>query len=316
MGFGCLWYNLTSMRPQKQILGHLAAIFTIFVWGITFISTKVLLVPFTPVEIMFYRLVLALLALFIASPPRLAWGKLDHRALRDEWKIMAAGLCGVTLYFLFQNIALSYTTAANVSVLVSVAPLLIKLVSRPFLNEKLKANFFIGFTAAIAGIILIAFNGSFVLKLNPLGDLLSILAALVWAFYSVLIKKISAQQSAVFSVTRKVFFYGLLFVLPVLPLFEFRLGLERLAVLPNLLNLLFLGVGASALCYITWNYAVHLLGPVKTSVYIYMIPIVAIVASVLVLHETITLVAGIGMALILTGMTLSEREKASQHSQQ
>ena len=297
------------MKPHNPILGHLAALFTIFVWGITFISTKLLLVPFTPVEIMFFRLVLAALALFIVSPPRLPWGRLDRHALRAEWKIMAAGLCGVTLYFLFQNIALSYTLAANVSVLISIVPLFTALVSRAFLNEKLKAYFFLGFTVAMVGIILIAFNGSLVLKLNPLGDLLSILAALVWAFYSVLIKKISAQHSDMFVVTRKVFFYGLLFLLPVLPLFEFRLGLERLAVLPNLFNLLFLGVVASALCYVTWNVAVHILGPVKSSVYLYMIPVVTIIVSVLVLHETITLVAGIGMALILTGMALSEKER-------
>lgn len=289
-------------------MGHLAALFTIFVWGITFINTKVLLVSFTPVEIIFFRLVLAVLALFAANPPRPAWGRPNRCALHDEWKIMAAGLCGVTLYFLFQNLALSYTLAANVSVLISTAPLFTALVSRAAANETLKANFFLGFTAAMAGIILIAFNGSLVLKLNPLGDLLSILAALVWAFYSVLIKKISAQQSSLFSLTRKVFFYGLLFLLPVLPLFEFHLGLERLAVLPNLLNLFFLGVAASALCFVTWNYAVRLLGPVKTSVYIYLVPVVTIIASVLVLHESITPVAATGMALILTGMALSERE--------
>ncbi len=297
------------MEQQKQIVGHLTALFTIFLWGITFISTKMLLVSFTPVEIMFYRLILAMLALFVVCPPRLSWGKLDCHALRDEWKIMAAGLCGVTLFFLYQNIALSYTLAANVSVLISVAPLFTALVSRAILNEKLKTNFFLGFTLAMAGIILIAFNGSLVLKLNPLGDLLSILAALVWAFYSVLIKKISAQQSTLLTITRKVFSYGLLFLLPVLPLFEFRLGLERLVVLPNLLNLLFLGLGASAVCYITWNYAVHLLGTVKTSVYIYMVPVITMIASALTLHETITLVSGIGIALILTGMALSERVK-------
>ena len=299
------------MQPRTQVQGHLAAFFSIFVWGITFIFTKLLLVPFTPVEIMFYRLVLAVLALFVISPPHLAGGKLDRHALRDEWKIMVAGLCGVTLFILFQNIALSYTLAANVSVLISTAPLFTALVSRTVLNEKLKTNFFLGFTAAMVGIILIAFNGSLVLKLNPLGDLLSILAALVWAFYSVLIRKISAGGSAMFTVTRKVFFYGLLFTLPVLPLFEFRLELERLTVLPNLLSLLFLGVVALALCYVTWSYAVSLLGPVKTSSYIYMVPLVTIVVSALVLHETITLVAGIGMALILIGMALSEREKVS-----
>jgi drug/metabolite transporter (DMT)-like permease len=111
------------------------------------------------------------------------------------------------------------------------------------------------------------------------------------------------------AVTRKVFTYGLLFSLPVLPLFDFRLGVERLAVLPNLLHLFFLGAMASALCYITWNVAVHHLGSIKTSVYIYLIPIITIVVSLLVLHEPVTAVAGVGMALILTGMVLSEREK-------
>jgi len=299
------------MEPSKQIWGHLAAFFTIFVWGITFISTKLLLVTFSPIEIMFFRLTLAVLALVIVSPPRFHPGRLDVRALRDSWKPMLAGLCGVTLYFMFQNIALTYTLAANVGVLVSIAPLFIALVSRVVLQEKLKANFFIGFIAAIAGIILIAYNGSFVLKLNPLGDLLSILAALVWSIYSVTIKKINAPQSAVFSLTRNVFFYGFLFMLPLLPLFEFRLGLERLADLPNLFNLLFLGVVASALCFVTWNYAVHVLGPVKTSVYIYVVPVISIIASALVLHESITLVSAVGMALILAGMVLSERGKAS-----
>ena len=307
------------MQTPKNILGHLAAFFTIFVWGITFINTKVLLVSFTPVEIMFYRLVISLLVLIAINPPHLVrgmhppvgpdgarwWGKW----LLHEWRYMAAGLCGVTLYFLFQNLALSYTLAANVSVLVSVAPLFTALVSRAFLNEKLKSNFLIGFSAAIAGIILIAFNGSFVLNLNPLGDLLSVLAALVWAFYSVLIKQISAQQNSMFAVTRKVFTYGLIFILPLLPFFDFDLGLERLLVLPNLLNLLFLGAVASAICFVSWNYAVQVLGPVKTSVYIYMIPVITIIASALVLDESVTAVALIGMTLILSGMAISEREK-------
>jgi drug/metabolite transporter (DMT)-like permease len=295
------------MKPSNQIWGHLAAFFTIFVWGITFISTKVLLVIFSPLEIMFFRLVMAVVALFIASPPGLARGQWNRTFLRNEWKPMVAGLCGVTLYFMFQNIALTYTLAANVSVLVSVAPLFTALVSRAVLHEKLKTNFLIGFSAAIAGIILVAFNGSLVLKLNPLGDLLSILAALAWAFYSVTIRKINAPQSSMIALTRKVFTYGLLFMLPALPLFQFRLGLERLAALPNLLNLLFLGVVASALCFVTWNFALHRLGPVKTSIYIYLVPVITVVTSAIVLRESITLVSTAGMILILIGMALSER---------
>jgi drug/metabolite transporter (DMT)-like permease len=290
---------MTSL--PSNLRGHLAAFFTISVWAITFISIKVLLVPFTPMEITFYRLALALAALLIVAPPRP--GKWEWAA---EWKFMAAGLFGVTLYFIFQNVALSYTLAANVSVLVSVNPLFTALAARLFLGEKLKANFFLGFVAAILGIILIAFNGSLVLKLNPLGDLLSILAALVWAGYVVMVKKASSTHSPLL-ITRKVFTYGFLFMLPLLPLFDFRWGIARLAEPANLLNLLFLGVVASALCFFTWNYAVGVLGPVKTTVYIYAVPVITIIASALFLKEPITAVALTGMALILAGMALSER---------
>lgn len=300
---------MSSTKPVNHLSGHLAALFSICVWGITFIATKLLLVDFTPIETMFYRLLLAVLALFIISPPRIRDLRFNLRSLRSEWKIMAAGLCGVTLYFICQNIALSYTQAANAGVLVSVAPLFTALVSRVILKEPLKANFLLGFSLAMAGILLVTFSGSGQLKLNPLGDLLTILAALAWAFYGVFIKQVGTSQQTILVTTRKVFLYGLLFLLPLLPFFEFRPDLGRLIQPANLLNLIFLGVIASALCYITWNVAVGQLGPVKTSAYLYLIPVITIIFSLLVLHETITLLSLGGMILILSGMAISEQEK-------
>ena len=125
--------------------------------------------------------VLAFLTLLIAKPPRLPPDALHPwrgLSVREELKYAGAGLCGVTLYMLFQNTALSFTMASNVSVPISTTTLFTALAARFFLKEEaLKPNFFIGFAVAIAGIILIAFNGNFFLKLNPLGDLLAILAA-------------------------------------------------------------------------------------------------------------------------------------------
>lgn len=63
------------------------------------------------------------------------------------------------------------------------------------------------------------------------------------------------------------------------------------------LNLIYLGLGASALCFVTWNYAVGTLGAVKTSVYIYIVPVITAVASVIVLKEEITWMAAIGIGL-------------------
>ena len=282
--------------------GHLAALLTILIWGTTFISTKVLLTDFQPVEILFFRFVAGTLALFLVCP-RLLKGT----TWKQELVFMGAGLCGVCLYYLLENIALTFTMASNVGVIISVAPFFTALLSRLFLKqeERLNIGFFIGFLVAMAGIALISFNGS-ALHLNPVGDLLALLAAFIWACYSILTRKISSYGYNTILTTRRVFLYGLLFMIPVLLLSDPVIDFPRFADRTNLLNLLFLGLGASALCFVTWNSAVRLLGAVRTSVYIYLTPVITIVASVLILHEPFAWMTGIGTVLTLAGLVLSE----------
>lgn len=98
--------------------GHLAALVTILIWGTTFISTKVLLVDFQPIEILFFRFLMGLLALMIVYPHRL-----KGTTIKQESVFVAAGLCGVCLYYLLENIALTYTIASNVGVIISCCPL-------------------------------------------------------------------------------------------------------------------------------------------------------------------------------------------------
>lgn len=190
---------------------------------------------------------------------------------RQEFAFAAAGLCGVCLYYLLENIALTYTMASNVGVIISVAPFFTALLSHLFLHqdEKLRPGFFLGFAVAMAGIILISFNGSS-LQFGPTGDLLALLAAFLWACY------------------------------------YFQWDLTRFANPVYLLNILFLGLGASALCFVTWNFAVKRLGAVRTSIYIYMVPVITLIASVLILHEPFTWMTGVGMFLTLAGLLLSE----------
>lgn len=296
------------MKPDSTA-GHLSALFTVAVWGTTFISTKILLEDFQPVEILFIRFTLGLLALALACPRRLR-----SAGRRQELTFAAAGLCGVCLYYLLENIALTYTLASNVGVIISVVPFFTAALSSLVLKEPPPGkSFFLGFAVAMLGIFLISFNGAR-LELNPAGDLLALLAALVWACYSVLTRKISAYGYPTILTTRRVFCYGLLWMLPALFLFECRLGPERFASAVNLGNLLFLGFGASAVCFVTWNFAVKILGAVKTSVYTYLAPVITVAASVLILREPITPLAGLGTVLTLAGLLLSEwkpsREKA------
>lgn len=293
------------MNPNKNTIGHSSALITILIWGTTFISTKILLTDFSPIEILFFRFVMALLALLIVYPHRL---KITDK--KQEITFAFAGLCGVTLYFLLENIALTFSMASNVGVILSISPFFTAIFAHFFLDtEKLHGNFFIGFFSAILGIFLISFNGSSAFHLNPIGDVLAILAAIVWAAYSILTKKISSYGYNTIQSTRRIFTYGILFMIPALFFFDFKLDLKRFVNPIYLFNILFLGLGASALCFVTWNIAVRLLGAVKTSIYIYMVPVITVVTSVIVLHEKITWMAALGTLFTLLGLFISESKR-------
>ena len=228
---------------KKATTGHIAALVTIMIWGTTFISTKILLADFTPIEILFFRFLLGLLVLII-----IYLKSLKIKDKKQELTFAAAGLCGICL---------------------------------------------------------ISFNGK-ELELNPIGDILAVVAALVWAVYSLLTRKISSYGLNTIGTTRKIFTYGILFMLPFLFVFDFNLDVQKVIKPEYALNLIYLGLGASALCFVTWNYAVGVLGTVKTSVYIYIVPVITVVTSVIVLKEKITWIAAIGIGLTLIGLFLSE----------
>ena len=249
---------------NKTLTGHLAAFITILIWGTTFISTKVLLRSFSPIEILFIRFVIGYLALWCACPK--SFKPADRK---QEGYFVLAGLLGVTLYYLFENIALTYTLASNVGVIISIAPFFTVIFTCVFLREgRPGARFFCGFLIAMAGIFLISFDSGQTLKLNPMGDILAVIAAVLWASYSTLMKKITGFGYNTVQVTRRIFFYGIILMVPALFWMGFDVKLDQFLEPVMLMNLIFLGLGASALCFATWNYAVKILGSVKTIIYI------------------------------------------------
>ncbi len=290
------------MLPTSQRFGHLTAFFTILVWGITFVSTKILLRSFSPIEILFTRFLLGFIALNIIAPARLV-----VQSRRDELLFIGAGLTGITLYFLLENIALTMSTAANVGVIVSVTPFFTAFTSHWFLKTPRPGfMFYIGFLFAISGIALLSIGTGGTLAWNPRGDILAVLAALVWSLYSVIIRKITAKGYASIAVTRRSFMYGLIGMVPAIFLMDFRLGLERFTDPATVGHILFLGLGASAMCFVTWNMSVRLLGAVRTSMYIYLVPVVTVASAVVFLGEALTTPLLVGTALTLLGLWLSE----------
>lgn len=290
------------MHKKQQIVGHLIALFTVFIWGTTFVSTKVLLEEFTPVEVLFTRFAIGLLVLYMMNHKKM---KLKDR--KHEWYFIGAGITGITLYFLFENIALTYSTASNIGILLACVPFMTGILSYFIMKEPLNRAFFIGFVFTIIGIYIINFNGQVVLKLNPLGDFLAIIAGFIWALYCIFLRKIEQYEYDTIQTTRRIFAWGILFMIPVLILMGYDPKLEIMTKPVYLANFLYLGIGACAVCFVTWNIALKMLGVVKTSMYLYLNPVITIIASAIILNERITWIAILGTIFILLGLIISQQ---------
>ena len=295
-----------SKVTDKKLLGHIFAIFTIIVWGTTFIASKLLLSVLTPAQLMALRFLLAYIFLRIIKPrhPKLVF--------KDELLFLLLGITGCSAYFMCENAALLYTQTTNVSIIVATAPILTSLLTHFFTKgERINSNIIYGFFVAFIGIVLVVFNGTVVLKLNPKGDILSLGAALSWAVYSVLqhtdVKK---YDSIVFS--SKVMFYGFITSLPVL-IYKKELAVDYKALMnsESIFCILFLGLVGSGLCYVLWRFSSKTLGIVATSNYIYFIPFVTMLASFLILkNEKITFMGVVGAVLVVLGVVISQTKKS------
>lgn len=292
--------NLRGESPK--LVYHLAALLIVLAWGVSFVSTKVLLDNgLRPAEIYIYRFLLAYLLVLCVCHKRLF-----SNSLRDELLFATCGLCGGSIYFIAENTALEYTLVSNVSLITAISPLLTTfLIGMIYKSERPSKGIYIGSIVALMGVACVIFNSSFVVKMNPIGDLLSFAAALSWAVYSLVLRKLNALYSIMF-ISRKTFFYGVLTALPYMltePEITSPTVLLQADVWPHML---FLGVFASMIAYVIWAQSVKHLGAITASNYIYLQPIVTLIASVIILSETITIVGYLGCALILGGLWLGD----------
>jgi len=212
------------------------------------------------------------------------------------------------LYFVSENEAIGISYVNNVAFIVCTAPLITMLLGMIFVKSiKASRKLLIGSAIALIGVAIVIYNGKFVLNLNPIGDLLALTAATCWAVYSLIIKNISTRYSAIF-ITRKVFFYGILTVLPMFLLRPWTFSMDGFLRPEVWMNLLFLGVIASFVCFFSWSVAVSKIGVMDTSNYIYLNPVTTVIASALVLNEPMTLMAYLGSALILLGVFVANKK--------
>jgi len=301
-------------------LGALMVAFAVTVWGVTFVNTKALLVSFSALEIQVLRFALAYVALWIVYPRRVRvpW--------RDEGLFVGLGLTGVAIYQLLENCAIHYTNASNVAILVSLCPVITALIVR-FLGggTPLRLLFFVGCAVASVGVTLVSLVGIREFHFRPVGDLIAVVAMLSWGFYSHLIGFVAQRAYAQLFVVRRTFFWALVLTLPVVAFgmtepgraavggslavtCDAAVNAARFADPLTYLNVGFLGLLASAACFVLWNKACTLLGVVRCTACLYLVPAVTVLVAFCFLGERLTFASTLGAFLIVAGVILSVRK--------
>lgn len=299
------------------MLWHLLALAVACIWGCTFVASKVLLnAGLTPAEIMCMRFAIAWVLM-------LPW---CHAKLRTNWhdelRFLLLGLSGGSLYFLSENTAVKLTSSTStVALIVSTTPIVTALMNRCFHRaEHLSSRFLSGSMIALAGVALVIFNGVFVLDDDPMVMLLSFGAAVTWGVYSMIIRTLEGHYSSAV-ITRKVFFWGIITMLPVCcyemlggdsMLYQAETSGWNLGLLGQddvWTTLVFLGLVASLGCFLAWNVALRYIGVIAAGNYLYFNPVTSLLAAWFVLNERITLLAIVGCALTIVGVYLCNYKK-------
>lgn len=301
-----LLFRTTKMRQKSSstnLMVNLAGTVTIIMWGLSFISSKVLLENgLGPVEIYLYRFVLAYLIILFFSHK-----KIKCNSWRDEGLFCLCGLTAGSIYFIAENTALEYTLVQNVSLLTSLSPLTTALlVAVMYTNERPGRGMIIGSCIAFCGVSCVILNSATSLEVHPVGDILSLAACFSWSVYSLILRRLSANYDTWF-MTRKTFFYGIITAFPFLLLSpELNNPITALSKPEVIVNICFLGIGASFIAYLLWSLTVKHLGAFRANNFMYFQAVVTMIASYLILGEGITMVGILGCALIIGGLWVGD----------
>lgn len=304
--------NIASSRAQQSrktlLWANIGMLATAAVWGLSFVSTKVLTeqkpVGLQPVEIYLYRFILAYVVMLALCHKRIlaySW--------RDELLFLLLGLTGGSLYFVTENIAVTRTDVANVSLITSLSPLITTfIIAALYRSERPGVWTVIGSLIALGGVFCVVLDGGEGASIHPVGDLLALCAAVSFSIYSIIIKKVNATYSALF-ITRKSFFYGLVTALPFMALEPQHAPISILLQPQVYGNLIFLGVMCSLGGFLMMAKAIDVIGPIKANNYLYVQPLVTLIAGWLILNQSVGWIGFLGCLLIIGGLWLSDRLK-------
>jgi RarD protein len=286
-----------------MILPRLLLLFTVIVWGCTFVATKILVQYVNPAELLGLRMIIGLpILLAVVLIKRL---KFDFN--RGQQLNLLLGSAVLTLHFLIQITGIKYTTATNTGWLISVTPLILAVISYVFLKERIGRSTIIGIAVATAGVLLLMSKGDFgnIGWLESVGDWLVLGSAFTWAIYTAVTRDISRAKNPV-AVTFAILLPAGVIVIGYM---LFTSDWSKFIHLPSdgLVSLLFLGVLGTALGHWFWQEGVSKIGAAKAGIFLYLEPVATTCLAVPYLKEPFGMATAAGGLLVLAGVIYAER---------
>ena len=272
------------------------------IWAGSFPFIKFGLRELDPINLVFWRFLIATPPLFIYTLIKHGKKMVDFKL--KEWVILLfLALSGVSLLYIVQFMALKHTTAINGSILINVSAIFIALMSYLLLKEKINARKFMGVAIGFAGIVIVISNGQiqFFNSSTFFGDILMVIDGFIWACYTIAGKNIIERKN-VEIVTSWAFMFGILTLIPFL-IFQFRIPTQTI----TWISILYMGLLCSVFGYLLWYFALERETATNVAIYIYLIPIFTVIIAYYTLNETITILKAIGGALTIVGVYLVEK---------
>lgn len=289
------------MKGKRAFAGHLMALLTVLVWGATYVASDYLLESYSALQILLLRFLLAYLVLWILKPRMLR-----ITSLNSELGMLALALSGVLAYYFLEARAIVYGGPTNTSILVSTVPMWTLLLLCLTTKQTMHLRHLLGFLVAIAGVVLVVYNGAAItFTMNTAALACALGACSCWGIYSLLINGFQKTDSIL--LTRRMLFYTLIFMVPLTLFLDGVPSLKPIWNIPGALSLVLLGVFGSGVCYVWWKASIDRIGVVVTTNYIYLNPFVTMAVAVLMGREPLSLLGVVGAVLILGGILLSNK---------
>lgn len=286
---------------DKKILPLVSIIFTVIIWGLSFLSIKIVVAIIAPMTLALIRFFIATILLFGIVLFKKENIKI---AIKDIPIMVICGFVGITIYFYFENNGIKNLKASSASLIIATIPIFTIILDSIIYKSRITFLKVISILISFMGVYLLVIKASDSGINNPKGYVMMFLAVLSWVIYSIIIKPLFDKYSRLVIVFYHTLFGTILFI----PFSIFEKTNWNLIDINIILNLLYLGVFCSALAYLTYIYALEKLGISVSSLYLNIIPVVAVIASILILKESLSFIQMIGGIFIIISVYILELE--------